>query len=149
MELLRVLNPLSSEDSDRRFDCGIYNIDVIDGVATLENFAFQTKRMTTVASGTIAFQDERINIGVRAKPREGLGISLGGVANALIRIGGTLKSPRLIFDSKSAATTTGAAVATGGLSLLGRSLLDRLSGAADICEQSRDNEEGTEPQEGN
>ena len=149
MELLRVLNPLQSEDSDRRFDCGIYDVDIVDGVATLENFAFQTKRMTTVASGTIAFQDERINIGVRAKPREGLGISLGGVANALIRIGGTLKSPRLIFDSKSAATTTGAAVATGGLSLLGRSLLDRLSGAADICEQMRDNDEAANQQEDN
>jgi hypothetical protein len=148
VQVLRAFNPLQSESSDRRFDCGIYDIDLVDGVANLENVAIQTDRLTTIASGTISFDDERIRISARAKPREGLGISLGGIANSLVRIGGTLKSPRLALDSRSAATTTGAAVATGGLSLLGRSLWDRLSAEADICAQARDGEEATPQQEG-
>jgi hypothetical protein len=49
-----------------------------------------------------------------------------------------LRSPSIAIDAMSSVTTTGAAVATGGLSLLARGLWDRLSAEADICEEKTD-----------
>ena len=93
----------------------------------------QTDQVTVVADGGIDFSDESLNVSVRAKPREGLGISLGGIANSFFKLGGTLKNPQLQLDTAGSVTTTGAAVATGGLSLVARGLWDRMTASGDIC----------------
>ena len=116
-------------------ECGIYEVSIAQGLATIETFVLQTGAMTVVATGTIDLDTEELDIGFRAKPRQGLGISLGTVANSLLGVGGTLKDPSIGLDAKSSVTTTGAAVATGGLSLLARGLWDRLSAEADICKR--------------
>lgn len=134
MQVLRTLNPMRRSRDFQILECGIYKISVEDGIATIENFVIQTDTMTTVARGTVNLGNERLDIAFRAKPREGIGISLGTVANQLLEVRGTLKSPRIRVDAGRTATTTGAAVATGGLSLLARGLWDRLSAEADICE---------------
>jgi hypothetical protein len=74
-----------------------------------------------------------LDLTLRSKPRKGFGISLGGVINSFLKLGGTLQEPALNIDPASSLTTTGAAVATGGLSLLARGLWDRLSAEADLC----------------
>ncbi len=84
-------------------------------------------------SGDVNFKNERLNITLRSKPREGFGISLGGVVNSFLKLGGTLQEPRLNIDAASSVTTTGAAVATGGLSLVARGLWDRLTARTDLC----------------
>ena len=142
LEVIRAFNPLRSQDKYRRLDCGIYEISIADGVAKIDEFAVQTDHLTTLATGKVNLATEEIDMGVRAKPREGLGVSIGGLTTSFVRIGGTLKSPDLVFDTKGAATTTGVAVATGGLSLLAKGLADRLTAAADICdpEKSQDKE---------
>jgi hypothetical protein len=43
--------------------------------------------------------------------------------------------PKLEIDTASSVTTAGAAVATGGLSLLARGLWDRVSAQKDICRE--------------
>ena len=88
-----------------------------------------------VATGQVNLRNEKLDIAFRAKPREGIGISLGTVANQLLSLRGTLRSPSITIDVMSSVTTTGAAVATGGLSLLARGLWDRLSAEASICEE--------------
>jgi len=120
-------------------DCGIYELDVKDGMATIKTFAIQTDVMTVVANGTINLTNERLDINFRAKPREGIGISLGTVANQFLSLGGTLAQPKISIDAQRSVTTTGAAVATGGLSLLARGMWDRLSAEASICEKVDDN----------
>ena len=135
MEVLRTLNPLRESRNFRLLECGIYAVSIEEGLATIDRFVIQTEAMTTVARGEINLRNERLDLAFRAKPREGLGISLGTVANELLELRGTLKSPAIRLDAGRAATATGAAVATGGLSLLARGLWDRLSAEGDICEQ--------------
>ncbi|HSG97747.1 MAG TPA: hypothetical protein VLA11_07135 [Woeseiaceae bacterium] len=135
LEALRTINPLRKEAKSRRLDCGIYEITVVDGVATFDQVAMQTNQLLFVATGNIDLETEKLNINFRAKPREGIGISLGTVANSFLGVRGTLQSPTVSIDPKSSATATGAAVATGGLSLLARGLFDRLSAEKSICEQ--------------
>jgi uncharacterized protein involved in outer membrane biogenesis len=135
MQVLRTLNPLQRSDPYRHVECGIYDVTIADGIATIKTVALQASRSTMVATGQINLRNEKLNIGFRAHPREGIGISLGTVANQLLSLRGTLRSPSITIDAMSSVTTTGAAVATGGLSLLARGLWDRLAAEASICEE--------------
>ncbi|MGI9272289.1 MAG: AsmA-like C-terminal region-containing protein [Woeseiaceae bacterium] len=138
LRIIRTLNPLKQEQKYREFDCGIYDVDIVAGVATIEDVAIQTATMTVVVAGNVEFENEKIDLVIRAKPREGLGISLGGVANSFLKLGGTLKEPVLQIDPSGSIVAGGAAVATGGLSLLAKGLFDRVSASADICEPPED-----------
>jgi uncharacterized protein involved in outer membrane biogenesis len=133
--ILRTLNPLAETESVTTLECGVYEIGIADGVASIEQMALQTERLTIVSSGNIDFSTEEIDLTLRTKTREGLGVSLGGVVNSFLKVGGTLSNPSLGVDAAGSVTTTGAAVATGGLSVLARGLWDRVSAEADICAQ--------------
>jgi hypothetical protein len=52
-----------------------------------------------------------------------------------MKLGGTLQNPKLQIDAASSVTTTGAAVATAGLSLLARGLWDRVTAESDMCKE--------------
>jgi uncharacterized protein involved in outer membrane biogenesis len=138
LEALRTINPMRKKETSRKLDCGIYEIDIADGLANLERAAMQTDRLLIVATGNIDLATEKLNVNFRAKSREGLGVSLGSVANSFLGVRGTLGSPRITIDPKGTVTTTGAAVATGGLSLLARSMWDRLSAEKSICAKDPD-----------
>ena len=42
--------------------------------------------MAAIAKGSINFEDEKLNLTMRASPREGLGISIGSVANSFFKL---------------------------------------------------------------
>jgi len=132
---MRKLNPLYKRRVHTNLECGIYRIDIADGIATIDNLAVQSDRLIVIASGELDFDSERLALSLRARSREGLGVSLGGVANSFLKLGRTLKDPALQLDAAGSVATTGAAVATGGLSLLAKGLWDRVSAEADICKQ--------------
>jgi uncharacterized protein involved in outer membrane biogenesis len=138
LQVLRTLNPLQRKDPYRTVDCGIYDVVIADGIATIDTLVLQTSRATMVATGQLNLRNEKLNIAFRSKPREGIGVSLGTVVNELLSLGGTLRSPSIAIDAMSSVTTTGVAVATGGLSLLARGLWDRVSAEASICEEDAD-----------
>ncbi len=131
--IVRTLNPLAEERSYADIECGILDINIEDGVANVEELAMQSDRLTIVGSGKIDFSDESIDLNVNTKSREGLGLSVGGVANSFVKIGGTLREPALGVDAAGTVRTTGAAVATGGLSVIAKGLWDRLSSEVDLC----------------
>jgi uncharacterized protein involved in outer membrane biogenesis len=134
LTIIRTLNPLREKQEYSEFDCGIYDANIADGIVTIDNFVVQTTTITTLVVGDVKLGAEKIDLTIHAKPREGLGISLGGVANSFLKLGGTLKAPVLQVDAQGTLVTGGIAVATGGISLLAKGLLDRVSAAADICE---------------
>ena len=137
-EVVRTINPLSKSQTHTNLECGIYSVEIIDGIATISDVVMQSDRLTVIASGVVDFNNESINITLRSKPREGFGISLGGVANSFLKLGGTLQNPRLNIDAASSVATTGAAVATGGLSLIARGLWDRVTAQTDLCAKQND-----------
>jgi len=133
--IVRTLNPLAEERTYANVECGIFDVNIVDGVANIEEMALQSDRLTIVSSGSIDFESEALDLTLNTKSREGLGVSVGDVANSFIKLGGTLKEPSLGVDAVGSVTTTGAAVATGGLSLLAKGLWDRVSSEVDICKQ--------------
>ncbi len=131
--IVRTLNPLAEERTYTDIECGILAIDIESGVATIEELALQSDRLTIVSGGKVDFSTEEIDLTLNTKSREGLGLSVGGVANSFVKIGGTLREPAVGVDAAGTVTTTGAAVATGGLSVLAKGLWDRLSSEVDLC----------------
>jgi hypothetical protein len=138
LRIIRALNPRYEEQEYRVVDCGLYDVRITDGVAVIENFAIQTDTMTVIVLGNLDFNTEKLNLTVRAKPREGIGVSIGGTVNAFLKVGGTLRDPKLQIDPKGTLVSGGAAVATGGLSILAKGLYDRLSANKDICATEAD-----------
>jgi hypothetical protein len=67
------------------------------------------------------------------KPRKGVGISAGSIANPYVKLGGTLSSPALEVKTLKAVTSTGAAVATAGLTVLFRGFYDRITAEKKVC----------------
>ena len=130
-----LFNP-GAKGSDTQLECGVIKFDIKDGIATTDKgIAFVTSNMNIVGSGVVNLKTEQLDIGIDPQARSGTSISAGQLAE-LVRVGGTLAEPKAVPDTKAAfktAASVGAAVATGGLSILAQGLLDRKSADADPC----------------
>lgn len=135
------LNPFATRESSSEVECVAVRFPLRDGIA--ENPAgigILTRKLGILGGGKLNFATERIDLGARPKPREGLGLSVSGLVDFL-RLGGTLKNPRALADTAGVATAgakVGAAFATAGLSVLAEGLFDRVSADARVCDIVRD-----------
>jgi len=131
-DLFSLLNPTAKTREGTLIECGVINFKIKDGIATSDKgIAIAANTMNVIGSGTIDLKTEKLDIGITPQAREGVGISVGQLAG-LVRLGGTLANPKPAVDTKEAlkaGLSAGAAVATGGLSILAQGLLDR--GTAD------------------
>ncbi|MGE5503648.1 MAG: AsmA family protein [Actinomycetota bacterium] len=136
-QLVGALDPFSSGNDATQVKCAAARLTVHDGVATADRgLAVETARTDVVGAGTIDLRNEALDLAVRPRPREGLGLSLGGKVAGVTRIRGTLAEPKVGIDelgAARAAASVGAAVATGGLSLLGELLLDKATADPHPC----------------
>ena len=88
-----------------------------------------------MTKSNINLKTEEIRVGIRTTPRRIMSISAGELINPYVQVIGTLAKPQLAVDEAGVLITGGAAVATGGLSLLAKGLWDRLSKSGDPCKQ--------------
>jgi uncharacterized protein involved in outer membrane biogenesis len=135
-ELFQALNPASKTELTTSVNCGVYIFDFADGVATIPSFVVQTDRLNIVSAGTVDLKTEQINVDFSVQPRKGLGLSASMITNPWIKLGGTLANPAITVNPAGATISTGAAVATGGLSILVLGIWDRLLGTQDPCAQA-------------
>jgi uncharacterized protein involved in outer membrane biogenesis len=136
--VFRTLNPLAESEPYAQLECSIIDVNIESGVATIDELVAQLDSLVIVGSGNVNLDSEELDLTIRTKTREGLGLSLGGVVNSLLAVGGTINEPALNIDPAGSVTTAGAAVATGGLSVLAKGMWDRLSAEADICSEGAD-----------
>ncbi len=130
------INPFSSTPPYTRLACGVMNFRIRDGLMQSDKgIAFETARMNILSGGTINLRNEKISLSIGTQPREGLGVNLSDMLN-IVRIDGTLAEPSLTVDvvkSGMLAVRVAGAVVTGGLSLLGESLYNRLAADRTPC----------------
>lgn len=128
------LRPQAQDEQGTQIECYVMNLDIKDGIAAVDkNIALVTDKMNVVGSGVINFKTEQLDLGVTPEARKGLGINLSGLAE-LVRLKGTFANPKIGPDTKAAlkaGLSAGAAVATGGISLLAQGLFSQGSGDAD------------------
>jgi uncharacterized protein involved in outer membrane biogenesis len=135
-DLFSMLNPTAATREGTLIECGVINFKIKDGIATADKgIAVAANTMNVIGSGTINLKTEELDIGITPQARKGAGISVGQLAE-LVRIKGTLANPKPGVDAMAALKAgagAGAAIATGGLSILAQGLYDRATADEDPC----------------
>ncbi|MGD8840037.1 MAG: AsmA-like C-terminal region-containing protein [Gammaproteobacteria bacterium] len=125
-ELLNKVNPFVTREPYTSISCFAAFAEITDGVAEINPGAvLQTDKLNVFASGNIDLGTEEINLRFDTSPRTGIGISLADFVNPFVGVSGTLADPGLGVDPDNAMFEGGFAFATGGLSIVARSLFER------------------------
>ena len=136
---------LDKADTFRRSDatvelkCAVVRLAVREGIATAQRtIAYETSKVNMVIAGTIDLRTETLDLAIRPTVKEGLGIAAKNLAE-LVRVTGTLAKPEIGIDtaaSARAALSLGGAIATGGISMLGESLLSKGTADRSPCQSA-------------
>ena len=124
--LLEAVNPFRSIDPSTQLHCAVVRLPLKNGVATIDrSIAGETNKLGATASGTVDFRSETLDLSIKPQIRQGIPIAVPQVAE-LVRFRGPFTSPSVGIDATATAATVarlGAAVYTGGLSIIGESLI--------------------------
>lgn len=134
--LLEAINPLTEQDRYLGVECGVISFEIENGIATTEHgIALKTDEVTLLGGGEVDFSDESLKLIITPKARKGLGINTSSIAK-MVRVGGTMKKPEIEGNPKGFFQTgvvLGAAIASGGLTLLAQGLFDKSTANSDVC----------------
>jgi hypothetical protein len=131
-KLMGSLNPFRATDPSTELTCAVVRLPLANGVARVDRtIAMETAKLGVSASGTLDFRNETLDLGFQPKVRKGLTVPVPNFAN-LVRFVGPFRSPHVQVDtagSAAAIASIGAAIGTGGWSLLGQTLLSWAEGS--------------------
>ena len=134
-EIFETINPFSKTEPETRISCIVLPVEISDGQLGVNPEALvRTDKLRIVSDASVNLKSEKIKMTFRTTPRKGLTISAGEILNPFVMVVGTLAAPRLAVDAKGTLISGGAAVATGGLSILARATWDRLVRSKDPCQ---------------
>ena len=133
LTLLNAFNPFAKTDEATELQCGVALVSIENGLATLEPMVLQSDKMTMLGKGKIDFGTEKLSLDWVTKPRKGIGVSASMITNPYIKLGGTLSNPSVQLKGAQAVASTGVAVATLGLSVLAKGMLDRITAEKKVC----------------
>jgi AsmA family protein len=124
--LADAVNPFHRVDPSTELECAVGRLPLKDGIAQIDrSIALETKKFGASVSGTLNFRDETLDLAIKPQIRQGIPIDVPQVAS-LVRFQGPLRSPSVRVDtvgSATAAAKVGAAIYSGGLSIVAESLL--------------------------
>jgi len=127
-QVLNAVNPMRKTQDYTQIQCAVINVPVRNGVVTVDRtIAGETNQVGIAMAGTVNLGDETIDLSIRPQQKEGVSLSVGGLAN-LVKLEGTLADPKVGIDvagAAGAAAQIGIGVVTGGLSLLAKGLFDK------------------------
>ncbi|MQX36998.1 AsmA family protein [Roseospira navarrensis] len=141
-QLGSLVNPFAQKEDTTPVQCLVFNMSAADGVLTNDNgIAMETDKMVVGGGGAIDLGEERLSVRIAPRPRPGIGLETGfGKIVELFAVTGPFANPSLELDAEKAletglrtAASAAGAVATGGLSLLGESLLVSEDGEMEPC----------------
>jgi uncharacterized protein involved in outer membrane biogenesis len=133
-EILSTINPFYKAEPTTNFKCVVISLEVVDGKFTsVPNSFFSTEKIRLTTKSTLDLKTEKIDLNIRSTPQRGLSISGAELFNPFIKIVGTLAAPGLAVDETGVLISGGAALATGGVSVLARATLDRLFRSREPC----------------
>jgi len=138
-ELITTINPFRTTDPYTELECIVVPLRFDGGqVTSVPNSFISTTKIRLVSTVSINLKTEDLGIAFRTTPRRALSVSAGELVNPFVQVIGTLGEPRLAVDERGVLLSGGAAVATGGLTLVARGLWGRLSQSGDPCKQVAD-----------
>ena len=135
-QLVSALNPFAKHEDFSNWDCTVVSVHFVDGLAGIDGLLAQGEKVMIVGGGAIDLKTEKLDLEFNTKPRAGVGVSADMFVTSFVKLTGTLASPGIGLNKKGALLSTGAAVATGGLSVLVTGIYDRVTAEGDHCEES-------------
>jgi uncharacterized protein involved in outer membrane biogenesis len=133
-EIIGTINPFSKDDPETKIECIVMPIEISNGdLGFTPKALIRTDKIRILSDASVDLKSETIKISFETTPRRGLTISAAELLNPYVMVVGTLAAPRLAVDAKGGLITGGAAVATGGLSILAKAAWDRLARSKDPC----------------
>ena len=118
--------------------CAVADFEVRAGqLRSVDSIGAQTQLSNLLGGGVISLPDETMDLVIRPWPRDGLGLSATMLSGSL-SVRGPLRQPRVALTEEAilrTGATAGAAVLSGGLSLIAQGLLERARGDTP-CEQA-------------
>jgi len=133
-ELLSAVNPFATREPYTTISCFAAYAEIEDGLVAINpGTVMQTDKLDMFTSGQIDLNTEQINLRFDTIARKGIGVSAADFVNPFVGVTGTLTRPRLGVDPKNAMFEGGFAVATGGLTIVAKSLYTRWFGEKDPC----------------
>ncbi len=138
-ELLSTIDPFLEDDPYTNVQCAVVAAVVENGEVSGEpGLVVQSDRLLIAARARIDLRNEILEADINTVPRKGLGVSVSSFINPYIKVGGTLAGPHFEIDPKSTLLEGGAAIMTGGISILAKSMFDRVTASADPCGDAAD-----------
>lgn len=138
--LVGIAHTLRGTDSKTiNLQCAVVRFAIKDGVMRSNNgIGAQSELANVLGGGVISLPKQRIDLLLRPWPREGLGLSATTLVGE-VAIKGPLHDPKVALSDEAlwrTGTSAGAAVLTGGLSLIGQALLEQSRGDSP-CQQAQ------------
>jgi uncharacterized protein involved in outer membrane biogenesis len=124
--LAEAVNPFRKVNPSTELQCAVIRLPLTGGVAQVDrSIAIETREIDASISGTLDFRNETLDLSIRPRVRQGIPIEIPQFAE-LVRFRGPFTAPTVSVDAVASATAIariGAAIGTGGLSVLGESIL--------------------------
>jgi hypothetical protein len=123
---VETVNPFYKQDNRSNISCVALRLPVIRGAIPVDHsIAVESEKLNIVVAGNIDIGNEEMELVIRPTIKQGLGLGAANLAQ-LVKLSGSLADPGIGVNLKGAAReglSIGAALATGGLSLLGERML--------------------------
>lgn len=136
METLNKLNPFRKDDPTTELKCGLVHFSAEQGVlSSRKQLVMETSKMEIVGDGKVDLDKEQLSITFSPIAKSGIGLNVGSLVKFL-KLGGRLNNPKPTADAggllKSGAAI-GAAISTGGLSVVADGMASRALNAGSAC----------------
>ncbi len=139
LTLVKAILPIKQAGAGKplAIECAVLNLPLKQGRAAIDrSIALETDQVAVAAVGELDLVAQTVSLKFRPATKKGLGLSAAALSQ-LVMLEGPLRKPSIGIDlagTARSAASIGAAVATGGLSLLARRFVGNTSQDTRACE---------------
>jgi hypothetical protein len=138
-QIFRTLIP-GIEKQQPQIECGVAVAVFKDGKGvTPYGFAARTNQANLLGRLHVDLEKETMLMSLDSRGRQGVGLSVGSIFSNTVQIKGPLSNPGIVPDTTGIAWRGWAAFVTGGMSILGESVIKRVLATENPCKSTKEN----------
>lgn len=137
---LNAINPFRKRSRNTEIRCAAFAFSINDGfMITPFGIAAEASEYSVTGNGKVNFKNEAIDLVFRTKVKKLLAVNPFERLTGLVKVAGKLNAPVVTFNPRGIfeiGATVGAAVYTGGLSLLAQDQIEKLNAKSELCSKA-------------
>jgi len=133
-QMFSAVDPFRERDPNTQISCMGAYFSIKDGIVRADpGLVVQTDKINVMSKGEVDLRKESLRLDFRTEARGALPFGAGELVNPFIGIGGTFSEPKITLNPASTLLSGGAAIATGGMSVLATAAWNRTFRATNPC----------------